>query len=115
MDADSFSPCLPSPELAEELAKERSLSPGLCPGQVGIASCFPRPFGSSLWSPVLNTGYTFNTWGVLKVYMLGLPWWLSCKESAYQFRRHGFDPWSRRIPRVVEQLSLGTTTIEPVL
>ena len=25
----------------------------------------------------------------------GLPWWLSGKESAYQCRRHRFDPWSR--------------------
>ena len=28
----------------------------------------------------------------------GLSWWLSGKESACQCRRHGFDPWSRRIP-----------------
>ena len=30
--------------------------------------------------------------------MLGLPWWLSSKESACQCRRHGFDPWVRKIP-----------------
>ena len=24
---------------------------------------------------------------------LGLPWWSSGKESAYQCRGHGFDPW----------------------
>ena len=28
----------------------------------------------------------------------GLPWWLSDKESAYQCRRPGFDPWVRKIP-----------------
>ena len=28
----------------------------------------------------------------------GLPWWLSGKESACQCRRHGFDPWVRKIP-----------------
>ena len=28
----------------------------------------------------------------------GLSWWLSGKESAYQCRRHGFNPWSGRIP-----------------
>ena len=44
-----------------------------------------------------------------------LHWWLSGKESASQCRRHGFDPWSRTVPRVVEQLSLRTTGIEPVL
>ena len=29
---------------------------------------------------------------------LGLCRWLSGKESAYQFRRCGFDPWARKIP-----------------
>ena len=28
----------------------------------------------------------------------GLPRWLSGKESAYQNRRLGFDPWVRKIP-----------------
>ena len=28
---------------------------------------------------------------------LGLPWWLSGKESAYQCRKCGFDPWVRKI------------------
>ena len=27
----------------------------------------------------------------------GLPWWLSCKESARQCRRRGLDPWLRKI------------------
>ena len=35
----------------------------------------------------------------------GLPWWLRGKESACQCRRHGFDPWSGKIPHAVEQLS----------
>ena len=47
--------------------------------------------------------------------LLGLPWWLSGKESACQCRRHGFNPWSGRIPCVMEQLSPRTTTVEPVL
>jgi len=29
---------------------------------------------------------------------MGLSWWLSSKESASQCRRHGFDPWVRKIP-----------------
>ena len=45
----------------------------------------------------------------------GLSWWLSGKESTCQCRRHGFDLWSRKIPRAAEQLSLCATTIEPVL
>ena len=44
---------------------------------------------------------------------LALPWWLSSKESACQCRRHGFDPWSRKIPHAVEQLRPCATTIEP--
>ena len=28
----------------------------------------------------------------------GLPWWLSGKESSYQCRRCGFDPWVGKIP-----------------
>ena len=47
--------------------------------------------------------------------ILGLPWWLSSKEFACQFGRHGFDPWSGKTPYVLEQLSLCPTTIEPVL
>ena len=31
-------------------------------------------------------------WGIL-----GLPWWLSSKESACQCRRHRFDPWDGKI------------------
>ena len=34
--------------------------------------------------------------------MLGLPWWLSGKESACQCRGHGFDPWSRKIPHTLK-------------
>ena len=45
----------------------------------------------------------------------GLPWWLSGKESDCQCRRHRFNPWSGKIRHAVEQLSLCTTTSEPVL
>ena len=41
-----------------------------------------------------------------------LPWWLGGKESACQCRRHRFDPWSRKIPHALEQLSLCCTTTE---
>ena len=34
-----------------------------------------------------------------------LPWWLSGKESTHQCRRHRFNPWSRKISHVTEQLS----------
>ena len=32
------------------------------------------------------------------LYNMGLLRWLSCKESACQRRRYGFDPWVRKIP-----------------
>ena len=32
-----------------------------------------------------------------------LPWWLRGKESAYQCRRLGFNPWSGKIPHTMEQ------------
>ena len=41
----------------------------------------------------------------LKKWGEGLPWWLSGKESTHQCRRHRFNPWSRKISHVTEQLS----------
>ena len=29
---------------------------------------------------------------------MGLPWWLSSKESACQYKRPGFDSWVLKIP-----------------
>ena len=46
---------------------------------------------------------------------LGVPWWLSGKESTCQCRRHGSDPWSGKITHATEQLSPCATTTEPVL
>ena len=34
--------------------------------------------------------------------MIGLPWWLSGKESTYQYKRHRFDLWSGKIPHATE-------------
>ena len=45
---------------------------------------------------------------------LGLPWWLNGEESSCRCRRQGFDPWSRKTPHAVEQLSLCITTTEPL-
>ena len=39
----------------------------------------------------------------------GLPWWLSSKEPTC--RRHWRNPWSRKIPQALEQLSPCDTTI----
>lgn len=34
-----------------------------------------------------------------RCYRKGPLWWLSGKESAFNTRRYGFDPWSGEIPR----------------
>ena len=35
---------------------------------------------------------------MLHIPSMGLPQWLSGKETAHQFKRHRFDPWVRRSP-----------------
>ena len=42
---------------------------------------------------------------------VGLPYWCIGWESTC--RRHGFDPWSRRNPHVLEELSLHSGAHEP--
>ena len=44
--------------------------------------------------------------------ILGLPWWLSGKEFTCQCRRHGFDPWSGKIPHAMKHLGLCAMTTE---
>ena len=51
----------------------------------------------------------------LNIYSLGASWWFGGKESTYQCRRCWFDPWLGKTSYVKEQLSLCTTTTEPVL
>ena len=47
--------------------------------------------------------------------MRGLLWGLSGKESSCRCRRHGFEPWSGKIPLATERLSPCATTLGPVL
>ena len=42
-----------------------------------------------------------------------LPWWLSGQESTCYHRRHGFDPWSGKIPHAVKQLSPCVKLLSP--
>ena len=69
-----------------------------------VARCDLYLYGQ--WVQKLPRTYTFN-------YSLsGLP----CgKESACQWRRHAFNPWSRKILHTVEQLNPCVTTMEPVV
>ena len=66
----------------------------------------------------------FDTWAKFSTFKIstiqknevrGLSWWPSGKESTCQGRRHEFEPWSRKIPHAVEQLSPCATTTESVL
>ena len=60
----------------------------------------------------------YSPWGCNKSDMtewLNDNWYLSGKESACQYRRHGFSSRSRKIPHGVGQLSRCPTTIETVL
>ena len=49
------------------------------------------------------------------MHKIGLPWWLSGKESACQHRRRRFDQWFGRITRAMEQLRPRAATMKPVL
>lgn len=42
-----------------------------------------------------------------------LAWWYSWWESTWQIRGHRFGPWSRKIPRAMEQLSPRATPLSP--
>ena len=50
---------------------------------------------------------------LIEAWVVGLPWWYSGYEATCQWRRQGFDPWSGKIPHVVEQLSPCATLLSP--
>ena len=45
-------------------------------------------------------------------YRKGLPWWLNGKESPYQCRRYGFNPWSRKTSHAMHH-DCWTSALEP--
>ena len=53
-----------------------------------------------------RVGHDWATFTFTKKLTMGLPWWLSGKESICQCRRHGFNPWSRNILLASGQWSL---------
>ena len=57
-------------------------------GQGGLACC--SPWGHKELDTTEQLNWTEQG--------MGLPWWLSGKESACQCRRHRFNPWVRKIP-----------------
>jgi len=73
-----------------------------------------EPLLALIWCVKIWSGSKLGK-GAQKSMQLGPPWWLSGKEFACQCRRHGFYPWSRKIPHAMEQLGPCTTAVEPVL
>ena len=76
-------------------------------------NCCTRIFSIPFHSKMLVSMYHINfvapwigcstqpIWKTLDSTIVGLPWWLSCKEYVCQCRRlkkHRFDPWVREIP-----------------
>ena len=51
----------------------------------------------------------------LKCRLLGFPWWLSEEESACQYRGYRFNPWTKNIRHVLEQVSPRATTTKPTV
>ena len=60
----------------------------------------------------LDLNFKSATNNFLLVY-LWLPWWYSEQEFTCQCRKHGFGPWSGKIPHAAEQLNPRATTVEP--
>ena len=97
---------------AQKTRNTRDKNPCLYEPQALTASCFCRVNSSVEQTLPFNLealGQHFLCMLSKKRHLLGLPWWLSGKESAYQCSRHGFDPRSRKIPHAEEQLSLWAT------
>ena len=78
--------------------------------------CISRGGGFRSPSSIYSTAY--RLFGVkkkkFKRQICRLSWWLSGRESTCQCRRHRFDLWYGKIIHATEQLSLCTTTTEPV-
>ena len=63
-----------------------------------------RPTDAGSWLTEQAASFLLYSFNFRKV-KVGLPWRLSDKESAGQCRRHGFHPWTGRIPHAAEQLA----------
>ena len=63
----------------------------------------------------ISKNITYNKKGEKKkrLYQMGFLWWSRGEESTCQCREHGFNPWSRKIPHAVEQLSPCATMLSP--
>ena len=58
----------------------------------------------SLHLSTTYTGHRHTMLPDINNWNLGLPWWVSGKESACQCRGNRFDPWLRKMPHVTEQV-----------
>ena len=67
------------------------------------------------WTTKVNRLCSLKVNILKKDWTRGFPGGAVVQESACQCRGHGFDPWSRKIPHAMEQLSPCATTTEPAL
>ena len=92
---------------------------GLCGCFFGLCTCcslcwepLPHPWS---WGFLFPAGVPAPPLPTLRAFLdhylkaLGFPWWLSDKEATWQWRGHGFEPWSRKISHAMEQISPNTT------
>ena len=84
-------------------------------GSTFLGSCML--ITNCLWSLYLKDSlagykYFYSYFLSLKIFSLGLPWWPCGKESAFQCRGRGFNPWGMIIPHATGQLSPSATTTE---
>ena len=67
--------------------------------------------GDTLWCAQTGKDPLSSNTGHSSKFNLGLPWWLRGKEFACQSRRHGFSPWSGKIPRAAKPMDHNYCTI----
>ena len=91
----SIPPLTSSRPLLEDMKSHTALE-----GNVGIRHTLWRMKGLALviqteWSEDFHSQRYKHLGSIISV---GLPWWLSSKESAWQCRKLRFDPWVGKIP-----------------
>ena len=86
-------PCPPPGHLPDPGIQRASLMSPALAGRFFTSSATVEPTKKSSQPKYSNLVFQKNFY-----WSMGLPQWLSGKESTCQCRRHGFDPWVGKIP-----------------
>ena len=70
------------------------------------------PLRYHIGARILRLQAAGTNFSLLKIAVMGTSLWCSRQESICQCMECGFDPWSRKIPRAMEQLNPCTRTTE---